>query len=272
MITIAGQPFDSRELMAEYRPNSVEALTLKTMADSARRYAYDTLGQLTFELALRRKIVNAAKALSRSRFSFEVFHQSRCNPAYWNRTANGGFRLKEGAVPSEAILDIYENGSKYATECATAMIIVYYKALLELFGKDKFNRVFSHIYLMNWHQLDPLIRETGTPRKVDDILPGDRGYFRNPDVDPETPWWQGENVIVLPGEMYYGHGIGVTRAEGIIRGLNAHRRQGATRSAYFMDTVSRPDFKKLAGVYYNTASRAGYGEWAMAHPRICVMY
>ena len=169
-------------------------------------------------------------------------------------------------------MDIYVNGGQYATECATAILIVYYRALLEVFGTERFNVLFPHIYLMNWTRLDPLLREAGTPRMAVDQLPGDRGYFRNPDVDPETPEWQGENVIILPDDLYYGHGIGVTRAGGIIRGLNAHRREGSTQSAYLMEEVGRPDFKRLAGLYDEGTARSAYPEWGLSHPRISVMY
>lgn len=272
MITIGGQPFDIDGLAEEYQSDSIERDVLRRMADSAGTYAYDSLSQLAFELRLRREIVNAARSLARSRFSFAVFHKSRCNETYWERTANGGFELKEGAVPSEAVMDIYVNGGKYATECATAILIVYYRALLEAYGAQRFNALFPHILLMNWSGLDPLLREAGTPKKAADQLPGDRGYFRNPDVDPETPEWQGENVIILPGDLYYGHGIGVTRAGGIIRGLNNHRREGATESAYLVDEVGRPDFKRLAGLYDEGAARSAYPEWGLSHPRISVMY
>ena len=272
MIVVAGQPLDIDSLTGEYPSNSLEYDLLRRMADSDGTYAYDSLSDLSFELTLRREIVAAARALARSRFSFAVFHKSRCNEEYWERTANGGFDLREGAVPSEAILDIYTNGREYATECATAILIVYYRALLETYGAERFNALFPHIYLMNWSRLDPLLRETGSPRAAADMLPGDRGYFRNPDVDPETPEWQGENVIILPDSLYYGHGIGVTRAQGIIRGLNAHRREGATQSAYLMDEVGRPDFKKLAGLYDEDAARGAYPEWGISHPRVSVMY
>jgi len=272
MIVVGGRPFDIDPLMEAYQPNSIEGELLRRMADSTGTYGYDSVSELTFELELRREIVDAARALSRSRFSFAVFHKSRCNETYWERTANGGFDLREGELPSEAVMDIYTNGGQYATECATAILIVYYRALLETFGAERFDALFPHIYLMNWSRLDPLLREAGTPRRAVDQLPGDRGYFRNPDVDPETPEWQGENVIILPNDLYYGHGIGLTRAAGIIRGLNAHRREGSTQSAYLMDEVGRPDFKRLAGLYDEGAARGGYPEWGLSHPRISVMY
>lgn len=134
-------------------------------------------------------------------------------------------------------------------ECATAMIIVYYGALLSVF-KDKFDTTFPYIYLMNWHIIYPLIESTGFPRPVKDILLGDRCYFKNPDVNPETMWWQGENVIVLGDDLYYGHGIGIGDSDYFIDSLNENRKKDATKSAYLMDVAARPDFKLLADVYY----------------------
>lgn len=249
MIIISGDIFDISAIIDEYPRSSIERQLLTIMSQSSQKYRYDSLSQLKFELRMRKETVRSAKALNVSSLAFANFHKSKCNPEYWDRTQNGGLRLKEGADAAKAINDIYINGSKYATECATAMIIVFYKALLDIFKHDEFNKLFPKIYLMNWHSIDPLLKDIGLPHKVGDFLYGDRGYFKNPDVNPKTPEWQGENVIILPDGLYYGHGIGIKTAEGMIDSLNANRKTDATRSAYFLDAVSRPDFTKLADIY-----------------------
>ena len=262
MITISGSPLETSEIIGDYSENSVEKQLLEQMSKSTETYRYNTMHQLKFELALRKEIVDAARKLNASKLKFAVFHKSECNPDYWTRTSNGGFLLKSGVKASDAIQDIFTNGQKYATECATAMVIVYYKALMEVYSEETFNRLFRSIYLMNWHKLDPLLREVGEPKKVTDILLGDRCYFKNPQVDPKVSQLQGENVIVLPNGLYYGHGMGITNADRIIRVLNANRIEDATQSAYFMEnSAARPNFKKLADAVPNSSASPAVLQW-----------
>jgi protein-glutamine gamma-glutamyltransferase len=197
-----------------------------------------------WEQNLRREICAAALALHDSDTAFAVFANSRCNEQYWTRTSNGGWRLR--GRPSDAIGDIFANGRLYATECATAMVIVYYKALLEVCGEDLFNRTFRDIYLMDWDIRDPLLVAVGRMTPATELIPGDRAYFANPDHSPDLPQWQGENVIVLGNDSYYGHGIGVTSADSIISSLNSRRKSQDSRPAYLMNSAGRPDFALLS--------------------------
>ncbi len=244
MIDINGAELDLKKIASQYAPNAMEVKIAEAMARSAERYRYDTDAELKFELQLRRSIVNAARDLSRSGLQFRVFRKSKSNPDFWTRNADGGFQLAAGVKPSDAIRDIYDNGRLYGTECATAMVIVYYKALLDVLPEELFNKLFSDITLMNWQHLDPDLGIV-TVDNPPDYLPGDARYVRNPDVDPLTPQWQGENVFDLGGGQYYGHGIGITTMDRIIDALNSARREGATKSAYLMDMAERPGFKNL---------------------------
>lgn len=261
MIRVTNDNFNLSEFMNQYEEGSIERTMLDKMSASAKEYQYDVVNTLIFELNLRRQIVKSAIDLNASRLGFSVFEKSRCNPQYWYRTSNGGFMLKEGAKPSSAINDIYVNGNKYATECATAIMIVYYKALLNVFKEDLFNKTFTTIYLMDWDVREPLLKEVTDLKQSADALLGDRQYFANPDFDRQTPEWQGENVIVLPNNMYYGHGIGIATGEDIIRTLNTKRRSEDSRSAYLMDVVSYPDFRKLANVYSKSTRQTSALVW-----------
>ena len=248
MITVSEQPFDISAMTREYPANSIENQLLHMMASSLDIYQYNSPSTLKLELNLRKEIVNAATELNDSGLSFAVFHKSRCNHRYWSRTNEGGFVLNAGAAPARAINDIFINGGEYATECATAIMIVYYKALLTVFGEDLFNQEFPRIYLYSWES-EPILGDMVVKDHVSTILIGDGAYFENPDYNPETPQWQGENVIALPNSMYYGHGIGIASAGDIIAALNAERRYGATEPAYLSHSVNRLDYQKLSGMY-----------------------
>lgn len=244
MIYVSGSPFDSSSLLNQYSSDSVEYIIVDMLSKSDRVYRFSTLDELMFEINLRRKIIDASIALYRSRLAFRIFSEAKCNEDYWSLRDDGGFVLREGVLPSDAINDIFLNTRKYGTECATAIVIVYYKAVLDIYGEDLFNSSFSEIVLMNWQQIDNILG-IRTYRNLADYLPGDCRYFRNPDVNPLTPEWQGENAIDLSGGMYYGHGIGITSADRIIDALNQNRVEGSETSAYLMETATRPDFSSL---------------------------
>ncbi len=254
MIKIKGNLIDSN-ILNQYGMGSIEGKILNIMLKSDYVYNFNSINELKFELALRKSIVNAAKDLNRSRMEFRTFRKSKCSPEFWYRTGEGGFELKNNVRPSDAIKDIFINSSKYGTECATAMVIVYYKALVDVFPEELFNRMFPRIYLMNWQNLDYDLGIVDHMR-VPDYLPGDCRYFKNPEVDPLKPEWQGENVFLLENGLYYGHGIGITSGEKIIEILNKKRRRGATVSAFLLPSAKRLNFKYLSSKYYGFSTRA----------------
>ncbi len=246
MIIISNNTYKSDTFINEYKPNNIEKDIIRKMDLSKEKYEYNSVNQLQFELKLRKYIVIAAIKLNEGDMSFKTFRKSICNHDYWDRTDEGGFILKKGINPSEAIEDISINSSKYGTECATAMIIIYYQALLNIFAEKLFNELFPEIQLMNWHYMDRMLEEAGYLEKQSDYFPGDRRYFDNPDVNPLKPEWQGENVIDLGNGIYFGHGIGIETANEIISDLNELRIEGAKISSYLLDSAARLDFKALA--------------------------
>ncbi|MBU3091500.1 protein-glutamine gamma-glutamyltransferase [Clostridium sp. CF011] len=248
MIIISNNTYKSDTFINEYKPNNIEKDIIRKMGLSKEKYEYDSLDQLQFELKLRNNIVIAAKKLNEGDMSFKTFRKSMCNLDYWDRTDEGGFILKKGITPSAAIEDISINSSKYGTECATAIIIIYYQALLNIFSEKLFNELFPEIQLMNWHYMDKMLESAGYLEKQSDYFPGDRRYFNNPDVDPVRPEWQGENVIDLGNGIYFGHGIGIGTANEIISDLNELRIEGSKISSYLLDSAARLDFKALAAI------------------------
>lgn len=248
MIKIAGNETDPATITNGYTQGSIERKILEILSSSNETYMYDSPEQLKFELNIRKNIIFEARQLYNAGLHFRTFRESVCNRDYWDRTDDGGFSLKNGVKPSEAIKDIYRNARKYGTECATAIVIIFYKAVLDVFGDERFNTVFPKIQLMNWMHVDDTLG-VFTYRNPADYLPGDCRYFKNPDVNPLTPEWQGENAIDLANGTYYGHGIGINSADKMIDALNDNRISGSTVTAYLMDTATRPDFKSL---YHNS--------------------
>ena len=248
MINVADVEMKYDDLKLKYPEGSIERKMLEKMVGNDNVSRYTSMEELAFELELRKRIIDASTALYRGGLRFSIFRESKCNVDFWERMENGGFTLKGGIKPSEGLRDIFRNTRKYATECATAIVIVFYKAVLDIYKDELFDNTFPKIVLMNWLYTDNKLG-VYTNREPDILLPGDCRYFKNPDVDPMTPEWQGENAIDLGDGTYYGHGLGIRNAEMIIRILNKKRIPGSEISAYLMDTVTLPDFRELFKAY-----------------------
>ena len=224
---------------------------------SARTYVYRSEQELRFELKARDRIVNASYAMNASGVSFASFADARCNPRFWRLTEAGGFLLRPGVSPADGIRDIFQNGYLYAFECAVAIVILFYRAVLDLLGDALFNRLYSGLLLYSWHTDSDLrlVVSHGV-----EVFPGDVLYFANPDVSPATPEFQGENAVVLAEDVYFGHGIGIASASQIILALNRMRRPGATRSAYLADEVVTLNFRYFADLAEGMPTAAGMRE------------
>lgn len=244
MIIVEQQPLtaEASQRLADLGPYAQSVV--RSLTDDYNRFFYPSFQQLSFEVKLRQETIQAAYDLARSRASFATFYRSECNDRYWSLTNDGGFELRPDVRPSEAIRDIFIHGEAYAFECATAMMIVLYKAMMTAISTDTFDHLYHHLYLWDWHH-HPFF-----PLTVDDHvekgIPGDIRYFKNPEVSPQTPEWQGENAIQLPGQLYYGHGLGIMQASEIIEELNKNRRIGASIPAYLMPNATRPDYAALS--------------------------
>ena len=242
MIQIADTPFQQKDIGAV---GSIESIIIDSMRESPYMYSYETTKELLFEIHLRKNIIMSGKALIQSEPEFEGFDQSAANPQYWYVTEKGGLQLKPNVKASEAIRDIFKNGFLYAFECATAIVIIYYDAVLNTIGEHLFNQFFDNLYLYSWHADADLGIQTF---ETDYFLPGDVVYFNNPDFDPELPWWRGENTIVLEDGSFLGHGMGIHKADQIIHLLNEMRKPDSKQSAYLMNIVVRPSFQHLSNL------------------------
>ncbi|CAG9621973.1 protein-glutamine gamma-glutamyltransferase [Sutcliffiella rhizosphaerae] len=240
MIEIAGKPFDK----STFKPDEkFQKLILDKLISDNATHSYLNIGELKFELTYRQNLVASAAAMSEGDARFETFAGSQCNPKYWTLTSNGGFLLRKGVSPADAILDIYKNSGEYAYECATAKVIILYHALLSTIGKRLFDHAFQDLYLYSWH-FDPdlVIDSTYTYH----FIPGDIVYFDNPDFNPVTFWWRGENGLYMGDEKYFGHGIGIQSSDYIIEFLNGTRKPDSNIPAKLTDYVARPDFRQVS--------------------------
>ncbi|WP_110930014.1 protein-glutamine gamma-glutamyltransferase [Paenibacillus bouchesdurhonensis] len=236
IITLNMEPGRLKQLSA----SEVERNIMNQLRLSPAVHIYRLPEQLDFELRTRAAIVKAAKDFYAGGTKFATFKNSRANEQYWTRMSNGGFSLKEEALPSEAIVDIFNNGYRYAMECATAMVVILYKGVLDSIGAEAFNRHFNQLVLYDW-QYDSDLQLIQTQQAA----AGDVVYFENPDFNPQTPEWQGENAIVLDNSLYFGHGLGISSAESIIDALNAKRKPGSTTSAFLSNLIVHPDFEYI---------------------------
>ncbi|WP_394175454.1 protein-glutamine gamma-glutamyltransferase [Guptibacillus hwajinpoensis] len=242
MIIIGGSQKKKEEIMNAGLQSPLEQTILNVMYDSHFNYSFRTFDALFFEVRFRVAIIDSSRELYYSGVQFADFYRSRCNPMFWKLFPDGAFQLKMGVPASEAILDIYRNGRQYAFECATAMIIILYRATIKMVPPEQFNRLFANIRLWGWKFDQDLQIVHNVPP---DYLPGDIRYVKNPDVNPLTPEWQGENVVDLGDGTFFGHGLGFRSLEGMIEALALRRRPGATRMPYLMVPATRPGFSYL---------------------------
>lgn len=233
MIQISGFPFQLNE---KWQLGNIEKTIIHHMQKAPVFYSYYSIAELLFELKVRKNIIKSAKEMYQSKALFRSFNNASCNPTYWHLTTAGGFLLKPGVKPSDAILDIYRNSSLYAFECATACVIIYYRAVLYSIGTQLFNSLFQNLYLYSWHTDSNLVLYTFYSYH---FLPGDVVYFNNPDFHPKTPWFRGVNAVLLNDDRFFGHGFSIRTAEQMIQILNEKRKPGSHQSAYLTNLVTR---------------------------------
>lgn len=206
------------------------------------------LGKTRFEQArMNAHIVRAAREMAASGAGFASRSaEDRVNKELWWLGYGGKMGVRMGVPSSKAIRDVFENGEKYAFECATGNLLVYYKAILDRIGDEDFDREFPKLRLFRWDIKDDDLVAAEKNDVFPDRWPGDHVYFSNPDFAPENSAWQGENTIYLGGGEYFGHGIGIESGDEILATLDSLRKPGARRKAYVHEKTSRIDGSVIA--------------------------
>lgn len=239
MIQISGIPLQKNE---NWQLGSIEKLIIQQMQNAPLNFSYYSIDELLFELKIRKNIIESAKEMNKSKAVFTSFAYARCNPRYWILTRAGGFLLRPDVLPSDAILDIFRNGPLYAFDCATAIPIIYYHAILNSIGSNLFNSLFRNLYLYSWHTDTDLGIITFYSNH---FIPGDVMYINNPGYDRRTPQFRGINAVLLEDGRLFAHGFNIRSSEEMIQILNKKRYSGSYQSAYQTKLLTRPSFKYL---------------------------
>ena len=225
--------------------------------DAAGKVNVEKIGKaLRDRVAIGGAMVDAAHEMAQAKHEFGDL---KANPDFWKTSGGtmGTMKLKAGKTPSDAIKDIFEHPKKYRFECATALVTLRYKAILDLIGEKDFDRIMKDLKIGPWEQENDAgavwkVEGRGQNGKVaaDDagkakIKPGDYTYFKNWDVSKKgyDAGWQGENVISLGKGMYYGHPFGIISGKEIVDYLNENRKTGSTKSASLLDLRAKIDPK-----------------------------
>ncbi|MBN3554411.1 protein-glutamine gamma-glutamyltransferase [Fictibacillus halophilus] len=243
MIFVNGYPVETAQISGFKSLTPTQKQVGEKLQKSRESFYYTSPHQFLFEVVMRTNIVAAANGMRDSGAGFATFVNSRCNPQYWRRTAYGGFLLRSDVRPSDAISDIFINGKRYGFECTTAIMIMMYKAILETIGAGMFDQLFNGLLLYSTEH-DEDLQIIAVPSG--DSLPGDVRYVKNPEHHPNTPQWQGENLIDLGNGQFFGHGIGTGTIGEVIDVLNQKRMPGATVSAFLTAEIIRPNYRLMS--------------------------
>ena len=148
--------------------------------------------------------------------------------------------MPDGSIgkPAEALRDMFSNGRAYGFECATAMMVIYHKAILDHVGDEAFNKMFSEprqLAFFRWSIEDnDFLDVKKLVHKPMPLQPGTHYYYSNPDASPENSAFGGENVLYLGQGEFYAHGIVgssgsyIVSEKDIVDTLSSLRRTGAT--------------------------------------------
>jgi protein-glutamine gamma-glutamyltransferase len=194
-------------------------------------------------------LVGACEDMDKAHHQFALIQDQTFNPSLWAPSGNGAFTLKPGVRPSDAVKDIFNNPGLYQFECATALVIVHYKAMLDLLGPKDFDTVCAKLTMGPWVYESTLAANwtvsgqeaDATAERQAELRAGDYTYFKNRDVSDAglAAGWQGENVISLGGGKFYGHPFGISTQEHIVDYLNLNRKAGSTITAAMLDLQAR---------------------------------
>jgi len=219
------------------------------------------------DLAFRQRVAQAARDLAASGASFSGCQENdSVNKDLWTLGYGGRMQVRKfleaGKLgsPAVALKDIFEHGRRYGFECASAMMVLFHKAILDTVGDTIFDKMFTepaYLKIFRWELKDnDYLELEQIEQGKSDLVPGSHYYYKNPDASAANSAFGGENVVYLGSEngqrMFYAHGVCGAKGtylvseDELIASLSSLRRMGAT-TAPFRDTFTYSiDAKRLA--------------------------
>jgi len=197
---------------------------------------------------------------NRPKFHFGLFgspnpaKRPRFDPKYF-RADIWTFKLQTNVTASQALDAFFATPEVYAMECATAISVLHYAAVRFAFfkatGSDAlFDERFADMTIGRLGQGTE--NDIAAARKLvttGGMRLGDHAYFHNPSAHPKAVagGWNGENVIILGKDLYFGHPFGITSSDKIIQKLNSVHDPAIKKpqSAYLGGPIYRLDGASL---------------------------
>lgn len=178
------------------------------------------------DLVFRARVVQAAYDLAASGASFSGARDTDAvNTAHWRLDVAGEMHVRkwlpDGTIgsPAKALTDIFQNGDKYGFECATAMMVIYHKAILDHVGAKRFDEMFTEPRMLGFFRWsiedDDYVDVKKLSHRRAKLMPGSHYYFANPGAEKGSAWG-GENVIYLGDGLFYAHGVVGARGDYVV--------------------------------------------------------
>lgn len=206
-------------------------------------------------------VVSACLEMHQAHHEFAIAPRQKFSSEFWRRDGQlshfATFHLKPGAKASAAMNDVFLHPDGYRFECATALVLVYYRAIQKLIGDSDFDRIMGDLKIGPWEfeaDLERFLVRSGrgdqpaTEARSRELTFGEYTYTKNWAVS----WWgwakgcQGQNQIRLDEDLYYAHSYELVGQGDIVARENGARVWGAKTSASMTDRQERLDPKLLA--------------------------
>jgi protein-glutamine gamma-glutamyltransferase len=232
-----------------YRPAGGELVVAQAIFQ-AKKFEFESNDSWKAELQARAAIIQAIADLNRTPARFASANTWSLPVDSWTPVkivgsgkVQGAFIPKKDVSAAQAIQAIFGAEKPCLLDCSSAIMIAFYRGLLQAVGEDTFNRRKDPLVIcptgvekVTLTQGDISVPfyakevESVTLTSVADLIPGDWVYFLNfPTYETshaKTAAWAGEHMIYAGNERYVGFGIeGALTAEEVQKELiNAYNR------------------------------------------------